>query len=129
VPESSELVDLLGRIQMEELFYAHDKIAERERLLLTTESPSNAGECVDDHLGLTTTGGAKGHGGAGAPSSFTAPHLNQAPAQTVSSRAPQQQGMTAAAAPPAYATPAPSTPDDHIKVVRIDKTQEPLVRE
>lgn len=83
VPESAELVDLLSRVDFEGILCAHDKIAERERLLLSSETSLNLGESVDEVI------------------------LPKSPR-------------------PAF-IPEPQ-PDDHIKVVRIEKTQDPLVR-
>lgn len=84
VPEATELVDLLGKVDFDGILYAHDKIAEREKLLLSTETPLNLGESVDEVV-----------------------H----PIPTVTR--------------PAF-IPEPQ-PEDHIKVVRIEKTQDPLV--
>lgn len=76
-------MDLLTRVDLDGVLYAHDKIAEREKLLLVSETPANVGESVDEII---------------LPKS----------------------------ARPTY-VPEPQ-PDDHIKVVRLDKTQDPLVR-
>ena len=77
-------MDLLSRVDFEGVLYAHDKIAERERLLVPTETPHNVGESVDEII------------------------------------VPQK-----ATSRPAF-VPEPQ-PDDRIKVVRIEKTQDPLV--
>jgi len=82
VPESAELVDLLSRVDFEGILCAHDKIAERERLLLSSETSLNIGESVDEVI------------------------LPKSPRPAC--------------------IPEPQ-PDDHIKVVRIEKTQDPLV--
>lgn len=81
VPEAAELADILSGVDLEGVLYAHDKIAEREKLLLSTETPLNFGESVDDIILPKSTR-------------------------------------------PAF---IPEQPDDHIKVVRIEKTQDPLV--
>lgn len=86
--------------------HAHDKIAERERLLMTAESPLNAGESVDPVMPPTTV----------APP----PAISAAPA------APLVSGSHMKSAPRPAFVPEPQ-PDDHIKVVRIEKTQDPLV--
>jgi len=83
IPESAELVELLTRVDLEGVLYAHDRIAERERLLLSSETPMNLGESVDEII---------------LPKSLR----------------------------PTTNIPEPQ-PDDHIKVVRLEKTQDPLV--
>lgn len=94
---------------MDGVLHAHDKIAERERLLMTAESPLNAGEPVDPVI--TTT-------------SAVTPALPP----TVPSSAVVSSSHLKSVVPvtrPAF-VPEPQS-DDHIKVVRIEKTQDPLV--
>lgn len=91
---------------MDGVLHAHDKIAERERLLMTAESPLNAGEPVDPVITSSST-------------TTPAPLPVGPPAQLVSG------GQIKSVPRPAF-VPEPQ-PDDHIKVVRIEKTQDPLV--
>lgn len=94
---------------MDGVLHAHDKIAERERLLMTAESPLNAGEPVDPVITTTST-------------------VTPALPPTVPSSAVVSSSHLKSVVPvtrPAF-VPEPQS-DDHIKVVRIEKTQDPLV--
>jgi len=91
-------VEILSRVDLEAVLYVHDKIAERERLLMTNDSPLAPGECVDDPTRVV-------------------PAAQPPPATQVIS--PPKPSVR-----PAY-VPEPQ-PDDRIKVVRIEKTQDPL---
>lgn len=93
-------------MDLEGVLYAHDKIAERERLLMTNDSA--AGEDVDPTIGTCTT---------------TTSVLPSVP--------PSNLPQTSIINPPKPSVrpafiPEPQ-PDDRIKVVRIEKTQDPLV--
>lgn len=108
-PASAELVEILSRIDMDGALHAHDKIAERERLLMTAESPLNAGEPVDPVV--TTSSGVTPALPPTVPSSavVSSSHLKSVVPVTRPAFVPEPQS------------------DDHIKVVRIEKTQDPLV--
>jgi MAGUK p55 subfamily protein 5 len=90
--ESSELISILGRINFEGVTYAHDKIAEREALVLPTENTHNYGQPVDDGPMMLPNNLPR-------PPAFNPPGVDQA----------QQQ-----------------PPHERIKVVRIEKTSDPL---
>jgi hypothetical protein len=103
---------------VEGVLYAHDKIAERERLLMTNDSPLNAGESVDEPLGVGVGVGVVGL----VP---VVPILPQQPPPPPSSSviiSPPKPLVR-----PAFVPEPTATADDRIKVVRIEKTQDPLV--
>ncbi|XP_035703593.1 MAGUK p55 subfamily member 5 isoform X5 [Folsomia candida] len=97
VPESVELTEILSRVDLEGVLYSHDKIAERERLLMTNDSAT--GESVDAD-----------------PVVISSSIIPVVP-QTSLINPPKPSVRPFVSEP---------QPDDRIKVVRIEKTQDPL---
>jgi len=115
-------VEILSRVDVEGVLYAHDKIAERERLLMTNDSPLNAGESVDGEPSSSSSGMVQQQQPVVLPHPQVPPPLS-----TVISQQPlAPPSKQPSSVRPPFVVPEP-TPDERIKVVRIEKTQDPLV--
>ncbi len=98
-------MEILSRVDLEGVLYAHDKIAERERLLMTNDSAAGESVDVDPTIGSCIV--------PIVPLQQTSALIN-----------PPKPSVRPTFIPEPPTIPQP---DDRIKVVRIEKTQDPLV--